>query len=84
MQETEETRVLGLGRAEPLEKEMTTPSSILLSWRSPWTEEPGWATVHRVAKSQTRLKWPSTLSTDACVCVPESLRCSPETLTTFC
>ena len=28
-----------------LEKEMATHSSIL-AWRIPWTEEPGWATVH--------------------------------------
>ena len=33
---------------------MATHSSILV-WRIPWTEEPGWATVHEVAKSQTRL-----------------------------
>ena len=28
-----------LGREDPLEKEMTTPSSIL-AWRFPWTEKP--------------------------------------------
>ena len=33
---------------------MATDSSIL-AWRIPWTEECGQATVHRVAKSQTRL-----------------------------
>ena len=27
----------------------------VLAWRIPWTEEPGGATVHRVANSQTRL-----------------------------
>ena len=37
-----------LGR--PLVKEMATHSSIL-AWEIPWTEEPGWATVYRVAKS---------------------------------
>ena len=37
----------------PLEKGMTTLSGIL-AWRIPWTE--AWqATVHRVAKNQTRL-----------------------------
>ena len=36
----QETRVLSLGREEPLEKEMTTHSSILAG-RIPWTEEPG-------------------------------------------
>ena len=35
-----ETWVLSLGREDPLEKELTTHSSIL-AWRIPWTEEPG-------------------------------------------
>ena len=35
-----ETRVRSLGREDPLEKEMATPSSIL-AWRIPWMEEPG-------------------------------------------
>ena len=34
------TQVLSLGGEDPLEKEMTTRSSIL-AWRIPWTEEPG-------------------------------------------
>jgi len=29
-----------LGREDPLQKEMVTPSSIL-AWRNSWTEEPG-------------------------------------------
>ena len=36
----EETQVQSLGQEDPLEKEMTTHSSIL-AWRIPWTEEPG-------------------------------------------
>ena len=36
----QETRVRILGWEDPLEKEMTTYSSVL-SWRIPWTEEPG-------------------------------------------
>ena len=32
--------VQSLGQEDPLEKEMTTLSSIL-AWRIPWTEEPG-------------------------------------------
>ena len=36
----QETRVLSLGREDPLEKEMATHSSIL-AWRIPWTNEPG-------------------------------------------
>ena len=36
----QETQVLSLGQADPLEKGMTTHSGIL-AWRIPWTEEPG-------------------------------------------
>ena len=36
----QETRVQFLGWEDPLEKEMATHSSIL-TWRIPWTEEPG-------------------------------------------
>jgi len=55
-----ETWVQSLGREDPLEEGMATYSSIL-AWRIPPTEEPGRATVHGVAKSQTLLK-PLTLS----------------------
>ena len=44
----EETWVQSLGQEDPLEKGMTTHSSIV-TWRIPWTEEPG----RRVAKSRT-------------------------------
>ena len=40
MQETQETWVQLLGREDPLEEEMATHSTIL-SWKIPWTEEPG-------------------------------------------
>ena len=36
----QETRVRSLGQEDPLEKGMAAHSSIL-SWRIPWTEEPG-------------------------------------------
>ena len=36
----QETWVQSLGQEDPLEKEMATHSNIL-SWRIPWTEEPG-------------------------------------------
>ena len=36
----QETRVQSLGLEDPLEKEMSTHSSIL-AWRIPWTEELG-------------------------------------------
>ena len=49
-----ETRVQSLGQEDPLEKEMTTHSSIL-AWRIPWTEEPGRIqSVYGVAESDTR------------------------------
>ena len=36
----QETRVLSLGQEDPLEQGMATHASIL-TWRIPWTEEPG-------------------------------------------
>ena len=36
----QETWVQSLGQVDPLEKDITTHSSIL-SWEIPWTEEPG-------------------------------------------
>ena len=49
-----ETGVQSLGGEDLLEKEMATHSSIL-AWEIPRTEEPGRASVHMVAKSQSRL-----------------------------
>ena len=49
----QETHVQSLGQEDALEKGMATHSSIL-AWEIPWTVE-GWATVHGVAKSWTRL-----------------------------
>ena len=40
MEGTRKMRVRSLGRENPLEKGMTTHSSIL-DWKIPWTEEPG-------------------------------------------
>ena len=37
----QETWVRSLGQEDPLEKRMATHSSTL-TWRIPWTEEPGW------------------------------------------
>ena len=36
----QETRVRSLGREDPLEKEMATPSSTI-AWKIPWMEKPG-------------------------------------------
>ena len=47
-------KIPSVGQEDPLEKGTATDSSIL-AWRIPWTEKPG-GMVHRVTKSQTRLK----------------------------
>ena len=52
----EETWVPSLGGEDPLEKGTAIHSSIP-AWEIPWSEEPSWAMVHRVTKSQTQLKW---------------------------
>ena len=48
----QETQFQSLDWEDPLEKETATHSSIL-AWKIPWTEEPGGATVHGVAKTWT-------------------------------
>ena len=59
MQEPQETWVRSPGREDPLEEgpleEGFVTHSSILAWRIPWTEEPGRAIVHRVAKSQAWL-----------------------------
>ena len=50
----QETWVRSLGQEDSLEKEMATHSSIL-AWRILMDRGAWWATVHRVAKSQTRV-----------------------------
>ena len=49
----QETQVQSLGREDPLEKGMTSLSSIL-AWKIPWTEEPG-GLQSLGSQSQTRL-----------------------------
>ena len=48
-----ETWVPSLGWEDPLEEGMATHSSIL-TWKIPMDRGTWWATVHRVAKSQTQ------------------------------
>ena len=50
-----ETWVQSLGWEDPLEEGLET-HSIILAWRIPMDRGAWWSTVHRVAKSQTRLK----------------------------
>ena len=52
------TRVQSLSQEDPLEKGMTTHSSVL-AWRIPWTEEPG-GLESIGSQSQTQLKQLST------------------------
>ena len=47
-----DTRIQSLGQKDPLEKEMTTHSSIL-AWRSLWTEQPGGLLSKGVRRSWT-------------------------------
>ena len=54
VQETQETWVRFLGQEDTPEEEMATHSSIL-TWRMSTDKGAWWATVHGVAKSQTRL-----------------------------
>ena len=61
MQEMQETLIWSLGWEDPLEEEMATHSSIL-TWRIPWTEEPG-RLQSMGLQSRTRLKWLSTTHT---------------------
>ena len=49
----QETWVQSLSWEDPLEEGMATHSSIL-TWRIPKDRGAGWATVHGVAKSQTK------------------------------
>ena len=55
-----ETRVRSLGQEDPLEKEMATYSSIL-SWETPWTEEPAKVARfrHDIATNPTYPSWES-------------------------
>ena len=55
----QETRVRSLGQEDPLEKEMTTYSSIL-AWIIPWTEETGG--LQSMGSQKVRLDWQLTLS----------------------
>ena len=54
MQETSETQVLSLAQEDPLEAEIATHSSIL-TWRIPWTEEPGG--LQSMGSQRVRLNW---------------------------
>ena len=50
----QETRVRSLGREDPLEKEMATPSGIL-AWRIPCTGDPGG--LHSMGSQRVDMDW---------------------------
>ena len=50
----QETQVQSLGQEDPLEKEMSTHSSVL-AWEIPWTEEPGRVQSMGLQKNRTQL-----------------------------
>ena len=77
MQELQETQVLSLGREDPLEKEMTTHSSVL-AWKIRWTEEPGG--LHSMGPQRVGHNL-TTEHTHVSVC--HSLCCIPENNTTL-
>jgi len=52
MQELQELLVRSLGPEDPLEEEMAHFS--ILTWESPWTEEPGGLQLMGSQKNQTR------------------------------
>ena len=61
----QETQVTFMGRENPLEEGMETHSSIHSSILPPVDRGAWWATLHRVKKSQTRLK---RLNVHVCAC----------------
>ena len=72
-----ETLVWNLGQEDPLEKEMAT-HSIILAWRIPWTKEPG-RLQSMGSQGVGTIEW----LTLPCLCVVESLHCSPATTMTL-
>ena len=61
----QETRLQSLRREDPLEEDVANRSSIL-TWRIPWTEEPGGLQSMR-SQSQTRLSDKTTTAWRAAV-----------------
>ena len=55
----QETQVLSLGQEDPVEKEMATCFSIL-TWKIPWTEEPGG--LQSIGSQKVRHDWATSLS----------------------
>ena len=58
----QETWVRSLGREDALEKKMATHSSIL-TWKIPWTEEPG--RLQSIGSQRVRHEWVTSLSQEA-------------------
>ena len=64
MQETQEMQIQSLGREDPLEKGTATHSSIL-SWKIPWTEEPG--QLQSIESQRVRHNWSNLAHMHACL-----------------
>ena len=62
----QETQVWSLSQEDPLEKGMTTHSSIL-SWRIPWTEEPGG--LQSTGSQRIRQDWMTLTSTSSVISI---------------
>ena len=62
----QETWVWSLGWEDPLEKEMTTHSSIL-SWRIPWTGEPG--ELQSIGLQRVGHNWSDLACMSVCICL---------------
>ena len=60
----QETQVQSLGQEDPLEKEMATHSSIL-TWKIPWTEEPG--ELQSMGSQRVGHDWATNTQTHSCL-----------------
>ena len=69
MQELQETWVRSLGGEDSLDEGKATHGnqSSILTWRIPVDRGAWYATVHRVAKRQTQLRWLNTHTHSVCV-----------------
>ena len=79
--EMQETQVQALGQDDPLEKEMAIPFSIL-TWRIPWTEEPGG--LQSIRSQRVRHDWVTfTFVAVTFTFIADLLCCTVETNTTL-
>ena len=75
-----ETGVQTLAREDPLEEDMTTHSNVL-SWRIPWTEEPGG--LQSIGSQRVRQDWSDLASMHTYRHICFSFKCKIEVLSIF-